>query len=270
MSRLSFHVHDVSRCGQWLLPITRRSGLRYIKACCYNADNPNYGDNIRVIARPWVGGDGVEAQYIAQGADGADRYWQDNGAFIRGLATWAYAVEAPNEPYVGASEPRRNLSAFTAELGAIYYAHDIRLVSGNLSVGNPPLEDGAIDDLRSVLYPLSFLGLHHYGRPTLAAANPYELWRYRYLFEIMGETPPTLLTEYGVDGTGTSMGQNGWRKSYQRFGDYLADLIECDAQLERDGVTCAFLFDVGGDRKWRSYNHEKAEVTAILQAQGLL
>lgn len=270
MSRLSFHVHDVSRCGQWLLPITRRSGLRWLKAICYNADNPNYGDNIRVIARPWIGGDGVEAQYIAQGADGARRYWQDHGVFVRALARWVYAVEAPNEPYVGASEPRRNLSAFTAELGAIYYSNDIRLVTGNFSVGNPPLDWPALTELHDAIYGPSFLGLHHYGRPTLATADPYELWRYRYMRQALGELPPLLLTEYGVDGTGTPMGQNGWRKSYRRFGDYLADLIECDAQLERDGVTAAFLFDVGGDRKWRSYNHERAEVEAILRAQGLL
>jgi hypothetical protein len=128
-----------------------------------------------------------------------------------------------------------------------------------------------------VLYPINFLGLHHYGRPTLASADPYELWRYRYLFDAMGDRVPTLLTEYGVDGTGTPMGQNGWRKAYRRFGDYLADLMVCDAQLEADGIECAFLYDVGGykrDKKgknvWASFNHERAEVEAILQAQGLL
>jgi hypothetical protein len=270
MSRLSFHIHDISKCGQWLLTITRRSGLRWIKHIAYNADDPHYGDTIRVIARPWVGGDGVEAQYIAQGAEGADRYWADNGVFIGALATWAYAIEGPNEPYTGTSEARLNLSAYTRRLGAIYYRHDIRLVSGNISVGNPPLETEAIAELAPVLYPINFLGLHHYGRPTLANADPYELWRYRYLFDAMGDKVPTLLTEYGVDGTGTPMGQNGWRKAYRRFGDYLADLMVCDQQLEADGITCAFLFDVGGGKQWQSFGHERAEVEAILKALGLL
>lgn len=270
MSRLSFHVHDISRCGQWLLPITRRSGLRWIKHIAFNSDNPNYGDGIRVIARPWVGGDGVEAQYIAEGAAGADRYWADNGGFIWRLAQWSYAIEGPNEPYVGTSEARRNLSAYTKQLGAIYYRNDIRLVSGNISVGNPELDLQSIHELAPVLYPINFLGLHHYGRPTLASADPYELWRYRYLREVMGDSVPTLLTEYGVDGTGTPMGQNGWRKSYASFEDYLADLMVCDAQLEADGILCAFLYDVGGGKQWKSYGHERAEVEAILAAQGLL
>lgn len=270
MPVLSFHVHDISKCGQWLLPITQRSRLQWIKHIAYNADNPHYGDGIRVVARPWIGGDGVEGGYINEGAKGADRYWQDNGAFIRALATWAYCIEGPNEPAVSTSEQRRNLSAYTTRLGAIYYHNDIRLVSGNISAGNPPLEAEAIAELAPVLYPINFLGLHHYGRPTLATANDYEFWRYRYLADVMGELPPVLLTEYGVDGTGTPMGQNGWRKTYRRFPDYLAELMRCDAQLTNDGIRAAFIYDVGGGKKWASYGHERAEVEAILKAEGLL
>jgi len=47
--------------------------------------------------------------------------------------------------------------------------------------------------------------------------------------------------------------------------------MACNAEMERDGILCAFLFDVGSpDRKWRSYGHERAECEAILRAQGLL
>ena len=270
MSRLSFHVHDISKCGQWLLPITRRSGLRYIKAVCYNADNPNYGDNIRVIARAWVGGDGAEAGYINEGETGARRYWADNSGFILGLGRWAYGIEGPNEPAVSTSGQRRNLAAFTHELARIYYRHDIRLISGNISMGNPPLEADALAELTPVLFSISYLGLHHYWRPTLAQGDPMETFRYIYLREKLGELPPILLAEAGCDGTGTPMGQNGWRKAYRRFPDYLADLLAFNERLELDGITCAFLFDVGGGRKWATYNHERAEVEAILKGQGLL
>lgn len=274
---LSFHVHDLSRCGHWLLPLIRASKLTWAKQICYNADRPDWGFGMRIIARPWVGGDGVEHSYVAEGIEGAHRYWADHGSFIRDLAAWCYAVELPaNEPAVGDHNQRRNLHRFTVALNDYYQAAEITGVVGNFPVGWPDLAPDALRELGGVFRAKgALLGLHHYGWPTLASADPMELYRYRPLRQALGDIgiamPETILTEAGVDGSGTPMGRNGWRKAYRRFPDYLADLMAFNEELEKDGVCAAFLFDVGSpDRKWRTFGHEKAEVTAILQAQGLL
>lgn len=280
-SKLTGHFQSLI---QPVADIINASPARHVKQIFYGSE-PDSFPSKWTIARLWIGGDQAEQALVNLGAAGAEQYFGLLKPRYQWLKGKVWAIEGPNEPYVKDPIPRRNLAAFTVRWAELMKGLGWRVVVGSFANGNPDVTDVAA--LRELLplftIPNAILGLHAYGRPDLKhgmddkgnlMGPEWQPLRHRLLIEQLkylgvSPIPQIVISEFGLDGTGTPLGQVGWRKlCANNFDAYLSQLAWADAEFAKDKeVLCVCLWNSGGGKPWNDpqtgYELSTAEWTKI-------
>ena len=163
--------------------------------------------NTRTIGRVWIGGDGVEAGFVARGYAGGEAYFRRLLPFYR-LHPWVDAWEGPaNEPSVDNEQHIQNLVGATRTWASLMHLDGLRTVGLNLGVGWPQIAD--VHKFDSAIDKVDYIGLHEYSAPAMWDGASWYCLRYRQTFASMGK--PLLITECGIDGGVISQPRKGWR-----------------------------------------------------------
>jgi len=268
-SRFGLHCQ---RIPSWLPElIAGTEAFEWIKIVNPPPENPFPGRSIIGRICPDETTDGKDHALIAQGAAGAERYFNqclptyDRLPYV---AIW----EGPNEPPVETQEQRTKLVEF--ELRWIQLMHDKGLfrtkrarkaAALSLGVGWPFIGTG--HEFVDVARKADYIALHEYG----AGMQDEEGWhclRYRkFVAELAaaGVAPPQIMiTEAGIDG-GVIEGQGG--KGWKPFTDesgYLMQLIRYDQKVAKDdNIICFTPFTTGSVDPWKSFDVGESLVTQI-------
>lgn len=258
-TKLALHFQTIP---PWAKDLVASSAFRWVKVI-----DPSPRDNVfpgqLTIGRYWIGGDGVEREYIMQGAQGAREYFQL--LLPRYMETsYVDVIEGPNEPHpLHDYDFRMLLSEFTIEWASLVHGRLNRAVGGGcFSVGWPAI--GTAADFGPMTQAIDFLLAHEYSARRMARDVGFLCLRYRNtvreLNEAGYETPNILITECGIDG-GTldpPMGQDaGWRNQTPPVSEdeYLQDLIWYDSEIQKDSyVKAATIFTSGPNNDWRTFD----------------
>jgi hypothetical protein len=257
-SRLTWHFQQPT---SWAAEVVAASGAHYCKQLFFNGQEPDLFPAQLTIARCWIGGDGVEAEYIKRGAAGANDYYADLLPVYTALRGKVYAVESTNEPAVATPEQRASLGAFTKRwVQHMRGAGWFEPVVGNFSSGTPDVtQPTQIQELEGVFTCGAILGLHQYSRGRLDSSDAsWYILRHRRLFERLTQwgwaIPQTIITEAGYDYQG-----KGWRE-HVNWPEYFRELVWLDQQLQADPqILAACIFNSGGTPDWASFEVGEAE-----------
>jgi hypothetical protein len=206
-----------------------------------------------MVGRTWIGGDGVEAQYVMQGAAGAWPYFQRILPQLN-KANYCLIWTGPNEQPVDTAHQRKQLTNFTCKLAEIMADHDRRLVAPNLSVGWPRFEDmWMFDAIAETLIDYDgWFSVHEYSAPRMQDGVGYYCLRYRELVKRMGVTPRMMITECGIDGGVIGEPRKGWQH-YTTRTDFIEQLSWYAGELD-DYVDMAFPFIWEPEATWTSFD----------------
>ncbi len=264
MSKLSPHMQIVPSWAPGLFD----GRVLYEKHLFYGGDYEDRFPRCHTIARHWIGGDGVEAEYIQRGHQGGLDYFERLLPVYQALRGKVLAHEGCNEPGVSSSEARRNLSEFYR--GWLYKmrAFRFRTVSGCFANGTPDVTQPQTVRELGWAFCGTYLGLHEYGPGAMQSESEWYALRHRKLVSVRKQiglsTSPILITETGIDLT--EQGRGGWR-DVMNWEMYRDQLLWFDAELTKDkNVLAAFLFTSApwGD-KWQSFDVNKAQWKELLE-----
>jgi len=217
----------------------------------------------RSFGRCWIGGDGVEAQYVAQGSDGADSYFARCLPFYRSRS-YIWAWQGPNEPYVKTAKARLALVAFTLRWTYLMRREGLRCVAGAFSNGTPEVNDRqAIVELAPLFFVADYNMVHEYGAPTMQTESAWNTLRHRKLHDMLVDMwpnramPPWIIGETGIDGGAlapTPRPEKGWKTFAKDWPTYFDQLQWYDSELQKDSyIERAFLFGTAMESKWRDF-----------------
>jgi len=210
--------------------------------------------NTRTIGRVWIGGDGVEKEYVDRGFQGGQDYFERLADFYR-RHPWVHAWEAANEYGVDGGKQIANLCQFTMGWGERMHQAGLKTVGFSISVGWPRPEDmwlfGDYD-----FECLDYIGLHEYSAPHMYDRATWHCLRYQRTFAYWGK--PILITECGIDGGVEPVykPQHGWKTFCSRE-EYWQQLQWYNHELEQDdAVVAAFAFTSVPEKTWQDFDFD--------------
>ncbi|MGB2984388.1 MAG: hypothetical protein WBE26_00780, partial [Phycisphaerae bacterium] len=141
MSKLTWHFQHIR--PDEVVEIAANSAAEWVKGMHLpEGENPFPGK--KVIGRVWIGGDGVEGEYIRQGAAGADAYFARVLPFYQNRP-YAHCWEGPNEPQPMSEQWFRSVFAeFEVRRVHLLHGHGLLAASGQISEGNIPTPEAAL------------------------------------------------------------------------------------------------------------------------------
>lgn len=284
--RVSWHIQ---RLLPWMTPLMGEWGAYWVKIV-----NPSAGADpfpgVNKLLRFWH--DDVQMGYIREGREGGRRWVREFYPRFQPFLGWGTVVfETANEPPCNSPEELRQLREYS--LGAMQEAdaHGIRLCILNLPEGNPAADYGLEGDrargserwkleqlFEAVEYACRnghYVGLHAYWLPA-AGIGPLDRWhalgRVQWNVEqwkAMGLDVSRLrlfVNEAGVDGYINGLyPRQGWKSRAGGLDAYAGQVAELEQALRQlPWIRGAFLFTVGYEEPWRDYDHNEAELRAIL------
>ena len=183
---------------------------------------------------------------------------------------WINAIELPhnekNDDLVHLLPVQRDSAEYLREK-----MQGIKIVGGNWGVGNPANLPNDWKIIGPFLKHFDYLGLHEYAyphflpddnghdRPTLADGRKAGYWwmRYRFVYQWLAQqgfdTPPLILTEFGIDLNGD---HTGWRStgiSDKQFKQMVTGAVQEMAQDEFFAGAALYCHGVN-DKRWDSYD----------------
>ena len=267
MSKLSWHFQG--RPAQ-IVDIVRGARCEWVKVI----DPPEGGSPFpgkKVVGRIWIGGDGVEGEYVRQGADGAIAYLEhpkgdDNARLLDYMLRRPYvtAWEGPNEPQpIDAGWFRPLLNDFEIRRALLLKANDLKSVvlCLNESALKSPHE---AEQLGYAAQQGDYVGLHNYAAPAMwdiaDLAGHRQFLHYRAVYQWWrnaGFDPASLLiSEMGIDGGVIGRARTGWRTHTDGEDEYMEQLAWADDRMIDDEyVVAGFVFTAGADpEKFRDFD----------------
>jgi hypothetical protein len=162
------------------------------------------------------------------------------------------------------------LCEFEDEFISLMHSASLPVLSGNISVGWPFLDD--MGDLAQAMKSADYLALHCYHGPTLFSSpevdNSFTLFRYRRFAEnfraVNGRYPNLVLTETGVD-NGVVKGRfGGWKNSGGYLGrsytkrDYFNELVRLNEEFNKDPyLAFGLVYEAGPEGNWTSFEVDR-------------
>jgi len=255
MSKLNPHFQQIP---VWAKPLWANCRNEWYKTVIPPIGDPFPGK--KGIGRPWIGGDGVEHEYIQDGAAGAERYFARLRDFYV-ARPYVYAWEAPNEPQpMGDAAFRAKLNQFTVRWIELMHGIGKRTVALCLSVGWPD-QPGHILDFAPALALADYWALHEYSAPMMQSGESWYCLRYRRTVQALRDAgrrvPPLLITECGIDGgvLKSPQGRTGWKTHARDEEDYMGQLAWYDREMCKDEyVKAAFIFTSGPESDWVDFD----------------
>ncbi|NLV74338.1 MAG: family 14 glycosylhydrolase [Chloroflexi bacterium] len=194
-----------------------------------------------------------DGNYIVQGADGADRWWNEMGGFIADRP-WIRHWEFANEPTTNSATDCQLLASCTLRWMQLAKARGYTGTVLNFSQGTPE-PNMALHFHEVVRYAAANgfnLGFHEYwwGRIRNPQQESWNYMRFPRFFQALRdagvtEQPAVSITECGIDG-GVVGTPGGWRAAGISEADYAADLNTYrDLLGQHSYVTSAFIFCAG-------------------------
>jgi hypothetical protein len=221
-SKLGVHYQNNPELGTEATELVRDSGIRWVKGI-----DPDYWPTPprdmfprqQVLARLWIGGDAVEAEYANQGADGANLYVARlQPRYLRLLNEGVKHFLGPNELHPTAATIRAHVAFWRRWAESIVAMGGIPWF-GSFGVGWPDV--GQIAHYAAVARYCAEHGggmeVHEYGAPSVMDGDGWWTLRYRRTIAELGFEVPVFVGECGID-WGVVPGQtpSGWQshKSY--------------------------------------------------------
>ena len=259
MTQRSIHIQQESHWEDDFLH--EATGLKYVKVVDPGAGDPYPGKSV-IIRRV----DPDEQRLVAQGADGAHEWWTRSGNWVSERA-WAWGLETGcNEPACGSPDACQSVVAY--QLAWLEEAHRRNIpqktVALNFSMGVPEPEYSAL--FAPVVDACDYVGFHEYWRcdgPHDPACSSWLTQRYRRVFEALGRTKPSFITESGI-----ALGDpKGWRDADKSEDQYLKECLEYCDECGRDGyIEAVFFFTSGGGHKWSRFELTQSQVKGIVES----
>ena len=211
-SRFGFAFQTAAE-GEFCETVIAPSGVRVIKGIDIDK---LWGRNIfprqRVIARQWIGGDGVEAGYMMRGAEGAAAYFDLLlPRYDRLISMDIRDVCGPNEPGV-TPDNWKQYEAFELKWALLCGSCGLHPWLWSFSAGTPGLATAGdavpvarfAPSIQAGINAGGGLETHNYGAPGVLSDAPWFALRYRKvlaeLHEVKANVPWLLIGEAGIDG----------------------------------------------------------------------
>lgn len=281
-SKLTFQIQNPSGWPAWLKNHIQQSGVKTIKLLDPDVIGGDPLPGVRTIGRLYFN-NSSDLPLIRRGAAGAREYV--NWCLPRiDRAPWVHAWEGPNEPEVSDLESCRWLNEFEYERVQLLHARGRRTASYSLGTSHPagpqndplPMIRAKWRALQPAAAITDYLSLHEYGMRTLdpTALNEWHVGHYKRGVEVlrsMGRVPPVLITEFGIDYSG-SQTEDGWRVAL--LGDeqtYMRQLAARDAEYSADPLVHGVYIFVWHDHNWPSFTMIESmswRMTQYVRAQG--
>ena len=204
-----------------------------------------------------------DGSYIAQGASGADRWWDEMSGFIN-ARPWVHNWEFINEPQVGTIFDCQQLAACTLRWMQLALARELHGTVLNFSQGapEPAMALYFADVVRYAAANGFTIGFHEYWYGRIGNPNQ-ETWNYlrfpRFFTALrnagVNEQPEASITECGIDG-GVIGNAGGWRSAGVGESDYAADLCSYRSKLAQYAyVKSSYIFCAGNfGAPWDSFD----------------
>jgi N-acetyl-anhydromuramyl-L-alanine amidase AmpD len=185
---------------------------------------------------------------MRNGAEVAAEIWNALGGF---RPTY---VELYNECCQGFNEGLRDYVRFTSEAVTFFHQHFQKVLGNCGSVGRPEREE--------ILFWQShgWAGVDAFGIHEYRANQGWSEWRglrHRKMHEWTGGNhPPFIISECGRDRVVEEGAKGrGWREQEISAEDYLGELVEFDAEIQKDDyVLGATVFTAGPYDDWRDFD----------------
>ncbi|MCE5258153.1 MAG: N-acetylmuramoyl-L-alanine amidase [Chloroflexi bacterium] len=225
-------------------------------------ENP-FTDKVSLGRVMYINGNTIdEGSYIAQGAAGADRWWNDIAGFVD-ARPWISEWEFINEPSVNTPTECQNLAACTLRWMQLAKARGLTGTVLNFSQGTPELDKPTYfaDVVRYAAANGFTLGFHEYwyGRIGNPSQEGWNYLRFPKFFKALRdagvtEQPNVSITECGIDG-GVVGKTGGWRDTIGE-GDYAADLVTYRNMIAQYAyVKSAYIFCAGNfGAPWNTFD----------------
>lgn len=260
-SKLSWHIQLSHRLTQdsALHRAVLDSGVEWVKMIDPPVNDP-WDGQVSILGRVFVG-DEIETGLLAEGARGADRYFEMNAPFYnlrRYVALW----EGVNEPYVGTPDHRKRLCEFTIRWAELMRREGYQTCGLSLSVGWPA--EGTADELWPAIEACDAWSVHEYSAPNMAEGAGWYCLRYQRTvaeLEAAGRDVRHLfITEAGIDGGVIGFPEKGWRYFLNDAWSYLGQLGWYDEEIQKDPyVQSAMLFTALPTDRWRTFSLDGIE-----------
>jgi len=224
MSKLGVHYQGPPELGAESTELVRNSKIRYIKGI--DPDNwhvpaSEMFPSQRVIARLWIGGDGVEIDYLLRGAAGADAYHARlKSRYERVKAQGCWGILGPNEPHAWNQDELSQHAAFWKRWAALVGPMGLRPFILSAGVGWPDYPQVAAYK-EAIVVAMGFGGgveLHEYGAPSVMDGDGHWTLRYRKFVQLLGLKPDIIIGECGIDGGVIPWEDAGWAGQRRRKG----------------------------------------------------
>ena len=254
VSKLAWHFQGMDN------EVAALVNSEWVKAINPSEQNPY--PRCKVIARfVFPDDDGYSNEMVHKGADGARKYVARLKPEMA-LRPWLHAVESPNEPLAGdlfSKKWREVLADFLVEFLRLGHGLGWRMVVGNFSVGQPPLEGWAqFQRFIRAMGPGDLLGLHEYAKPEMWDGDGWLTLRYRLVLRKLDELkclrPRIIINECGLDSLIYSGPVGGWQYFGLSHREYFEQLRWYDDELTKDPeVVAATPFTAAPAEQWETY-----------------
>ena len=224
VSKLGVHYQLSPPLRGDLTDVVRDSNIGYVKAI--DPDNwPKPAKEMfpkqKVIARLWIGGDNLEAEYLLRGAAGADAYHAMlKPRYEQVKAQGCWAILGPNEPHPRTADEVSRHAAFWKRWAALVGPMGLRPFILSAGVGWPDYPQVAAYK-EAVVVAMGFGGgveLHEYGAPSVMDGDGHWTLRYRKFVQLLGLKPDIIIGECGIDGGVIPWEDAGWAGQRRRKG----------------------------------------------------
>jgi len=267
--RICLHCQS-NHYPRWLIDSMARLGDRVPWIVCIDPPRTNSFPAQRTIGRLWIGGDGIEQNYINQGSHGAEQHYE----VLRPLmdaARYVHVWLPVNEPRVETQADRAHLIEYFIRFCELAHADGFRVAGpcdGVGRIGNDAYLDAqgmnwierihyVAREMCELYQAVDYGASHNYGRRVGTEWQSWYAWTLRMSYVIDGlrvagiEPPPWLVTEGGLDiGGGAS---DGWRMG-PNSETYLHYLKMVEDRLPPEVQCYALYTALHTDQRWASYD----------------
>lgn len=223
-SKLGVFFQGNPELGTEATELVRDSKIRWVKGIDpdrWPTPAKNMFPGKRILARFWIGGDGIEEQYVLRGVTGADEY--ANLLAPRWAAAYAQGVRdvvGPNEMHPAPDTIARHVDFWQRWAERVVFAGMCPWF-GSFGVGWPDTDVEQIVTYRPVARYCAEHGggmeVHEYSAPSVLDGDGWYTLRYRRTIAQLGFEVPVFIGECGIDwGVVPGQKNTGW-KSHKEY-----------------------------------------------------